>query len=65
MAPSLPLQGVVATLLHSLGYLATTALVAAIVYEKLGLRLLGRLWINLDLVWGLALIATAVLTPLV
>lgn len=65
LMPSLPLEGVAATLLHTLGYLATTALVAAIVYEKLGLRLLGRLWINLDLVWGIALVATAVLTPLV
>lgn len=65
MAPSLPLEGIVATLLHTAGYLAATALVAAVVYERLGLRLLGKIWINLDLVWGLALIVTAILTPLV
>jgi uncharacterized membrane protein len=62
---ALPLDGLVATLLHTAGYLAVTALVAAAVFEKLGLRLLGRLWINLDLVWGLALIATGLLTPLI
>jgi hypothetical protein len=64
-AAGLPLEGVLATLLHTAGYLAATALVAVVVYEKLGLRLLRRYWINLDLIWGLALIATAVLTPLV
>lgn len=61
----LPLDGVLATLLHTAGYLAATAGVAVVVYEKLGLRLLRRFWINLDLLWGLALIVTAVMTPLV
>ncbi len=61
----LPLDGVLATLLHTAGYLAATAVVAVVVYEKLGLRLLRRYWVNLDLIWGLALIITAVLTPLV
>lgn len=64
LAPSLPLGGIFATLLHTAGYLAMTALAAVVVYEKLGLRLLGRVWVNLDLLWGLALIATALLTPL-
>ncbi len=64
MAPSLPLDGIVATLLHTAGYLGATALVASVVYQRLGLRLLGKLWINLDLVWGVALIVTAILTPL-
>jgi hypothetical protein len=35
-----------------------------VVYEKLGLRLLGRAWFNLDLVWGVALILTGVATVL-
>lgn len=65
LAPPLPWGGVLATLLHTGGYLATTALVAVVVYEKLGLRLLGKVWVNLDLLWGLALIGTAILTPLV
>jgi hypothetical protein len=53
-----------ATALHTASYLVVTSLVAVIVYERLGLRLLRTLWFNLDLVWGAALIVTAVLTPL-
>jgi hypothetical protein len=49
---------------HTFGYLAATGLVAVVVYEKLGLRLLRTAWINLDLVWSGALIVSAILTPL-
>lgn len=51
-----------ATLVHSMGYLLVTGLVAWVVYEKLGLALLHRAWLNLDLVWALALIVTGSLT---
>jgi len=54
-----PLLGVGATLVHSLGYLCVTAVVALVVYHKLGLALLRKAWFNLDLVWAAALIATA------
>jgi hypothetical protein len=57
--------GLAATLVHTVGYLLVTGLVALIVYRRLGLRLLRTAWINLDLIWGGALILTAVLTPLV
>ena len=50
---------VTATLLHSAGYLAVTALVAIVVYERLGLRLLRSYWFNLDALWAVALIVTA------
>lgn len=56
------LLGLAATAVHTAGYLAVTGLVAVVVYEKLGLRLLGRLWFNVDRVWAGALIATALLT---
>jgi hypothetical protein len=49
---------------HTFGYLAATGLVAVVVYEKLGLRLLRSAWVNLDLVWSGALVASAILTPL-
>lgn len=52
------------TAVHTAGYLAVAALIAAIVYEKLGLRILRRAWINLDLIWAGALIVTGLLTPL-
>jgi hypothetical protein len=54
----------VAAGVHTLGYLLVTGALAALVYEKLGLRLLGRAWFNLDLLWGVALILTGVATVL-
>src|SRR5690606_13963497 len=59
-----PLLGLTATALHTLGYLLVMGLVAVVVYEKLGLRLLRTHWLNLDYLWAAALILTAVLTPL-
>lgn len=50
---------------HALGYLIVSAAIAAIVYEKVGLRFLRTGWLNLDLVWAVALIATGALTALV
>ena len=56
-APSLL---VTAVLVHTVGYLLTTALVAVVVYEKLGVAILRRAWFNIDLVWMLALMITGV-----
>jgi hypothetical protein len=56
--------GLAATLIHSLGYLAATGLLAVLVYEKLGVRILRRAWLNLDLFWALALIGVGLLMPL-
>ena len=47
---------------HTCGYLLLTGLAAWIVYAKLGLSLLRRAWFNVDLIWAIALIATAGLT---
>jgi hypothetical protein len=47
-----------ATLIHTLGYLTLTATVALLVYHKLGLAMLRRSWLNLDLIWAFALIIT-------
>lgn len=57
--------GLTATLVHTLGYLLVVGVVALLVYEKLGLRLLRKVWFNMDLAWGIALIVTALLTPLI
>ena len=54
--------GLVATGVHTAGYLAITMLLAVVVYERLGLRVLRSAWVNLDLVWGVALIGTGLLT---
>jgi hypothetical protein len=57
--------GLLAVLVHTLAYLLVTAGAALVVYEKVGLALLRQAWINLDLVWALALIATGLLTLVV
>jgi hypothetical protein len=54
--------GILATLLHTAAYLAASGMIAWLVYEKFGLRLLRRAWINLDVIWAFALIATAAMT---
>jgi hypothetical protein len=60
----LDVTGLLAVLVHTAGYLAVAGLLALIVYEKLGLRLLRTAWINLNVIWAGALILTALLTPL-
>jgi hypothetical protein len=54
-----------ATGLHAVGYLATTALVAVLVFEKLGVGILRRAWFNLDLIWSAALVTSGTLTLVV
>jgi len=51
---------VVAPLVHTLGYLAVTLVLAMVVYERLGVRVLRRAWINFDLIWGGAMVAAGV-----
>jgi hypothetical protein len=51
-----------ATSLHAVGYLAVTAIVAVLVFEKLGVGILRRAWFNLDLIWSAVLVATGTLT---
>jgi hypothetical protein len=55
-------SGLLASGVHTAGYLAVTGLVAVAVYERMGLRLLRTAWLNVDLAWAAALVATAVLT---
>ena len=51
-----------ATGLHAVGYLAMTAFIAVLVFEKLGVGILRRAWIDLDLIWAAALMATGTMT---
>jgi hypothetical protein len=50
--------------LHTLAYFATTALVAQVVYRKLGLQLLRTAWFNLDWAWAGALLITGLVVLL-
>ena len=56
-APSLLAASVA---VHTTGYLLMTAIIAILVYEKLGVAILRRAWFNIDLVWMLALMITGV-----
>jgi hypothetical protein len=57
---ALDATAIIAPLIHTLGYLAVTAALAVVVYEKVGLRILRRAWINVNAIWSAALIATAI-----
>ena len=59
-----PLAGIIATGVHTIGYLAVTGLVAWVVYRKLGLVILRKAWFNFDLIWAAALVATGLVTLL-
>src|SRR5829696_3385246 len=51
---------VIAPLVHTLGYLLVTIVLAVVVYEKVGLNILRRAWINVNAIWSAALIVAAV-----
>ena len=53
---------VVASALHAASYLAVTAAIAMVVFEKLGVGILRRAWLNLDAFWAGALVVTGVVT---
>jgi hypothetical protein len=55
-APALAGVGV-----HTLAMLVTTATIAVLVYEWTGLAILRKAWINLDVIWIGALVATAII----
>ena len=57
-----PVAGMLATGIHTVGYLAVTGLIAWAVYRKLGLALLRRTWFNFNLLWGAALVVTGLFT---
>lgn len=59
-----PALGLLATLVHGAAYLLVTAIVAWVVYEKVGVRFLRKAWLNVDLIWATALVATGGLTIL-
>jgi hypothetical protein len=48
--------------LHTLGYLLITAMLALVVYHKVGVAVLRRAWFNLELLWVGALVAMGILT---
>jgi len=60
--PALPAtlgQALIAGAVHTGAMLAVMTAVAVVVYDRLGVGLLRRAWVNLDLVWAAALLVAA------
>ena len=56
------LQAALAATVHVTAMLAVMAVVAVVVYEKVGVGILRRGWFNLDLGWSLVLVGSGALT---
>jgi hypothetical protein len=54
------LPALAAVAIHSLAMLATTAVIAVLVYDWIGVGVLRRGWVNLDLLWTGALVFVGV-----
>jgi hypothetical protein len=55
------LVALLAAVLHAAAMVATAAVVAVLVYEVLGLRVLTRMWVNLDKLWAVAFVLAGAL----
>jgi hypothetical protein len=55
-------QDVAAVSVHSVSMLLVMGTLALVVYERLGLDVLRKAWLNVDLVWSVAVIAAGVVT---
>jgi hypothetical protein len=64
MSAASPLIALLATAVHTFGYLAVTGIIAWVVYSKFGLAILRKAWLNLNLVWAAALVVASVVTIL-
>ena len=56
------LQAVFAASVHVAAMLLVMGIVAIVVYEKVGVRILRRGWLNMDLAWSVVLIASGAIT---
>jgi hypothetical protein len=55
-------SAVAAVMVHSAAMLAVTGLIAVVVFRKVGVDVLRRAWINLDLIWVGAFVVAGVVT---
>jgi hypothetical protein len=55
-------SGLSITAVHGASYLLVTTLIAWLVFTRLGVGLLRRSWINLDVIWAAALIVSGAVT---
>lgn len=59
---TLGLTAALAATVHVVAMLTAMTVIAVVVYEKLGLRLLRRSWFNLDLAWSVVLLVAGAVT---
>ena len=57
-----PWVGLLAATLHTAALLLVMGLVAVVVYERYGVAFLRRAWLNVDLIWTIALLGAALVT---
>jgi hypothetical protein len=57
-----PTAQIAAVAVHTAAMFLVMVTIAIVVYEKAGLAILRRAWVNLDLVWAAALVATGALS---
>jgi hypothetical protein len=65
MPAALPGADLAAVGLHTAAMFLVMGIVALVIYEKVGLAILRRAWLNLDMLWAGALIAAGVVTLVV
>jgi len=53
-----PMQALLAAGVHTAAYLAATGFIAWVVYAKVGLAVLRKAWLNLNVAWAIALVVT-------
>jgi hypothetical protein len=51
-------QWIAAVAVHTISMLVVAGVIAVIVFDRVGLAFLRRAWVNFDLVWAVALVAT-------
>jgi hypothetical protein len=56
------LTDIAAVFLHTGAMLVTMAAIALLVYEKLGVQVLRRAWVNMDAIWAVAVVAAGLVT---
>ena len=56
------LTGAIVALVHTSAMLLVMGSIAIIIYERVGLAILRSAWINLDVIWAVALIAAGLLS---
>jgi len=54
-----------ATTVHAVSYLIVTGSIASLVFGKFGVNFLRKAWINVDLIWAVALILTGLASLLI